>query len=302
MKRHRALGDRGEDFLAINLLLGNSKVEAQIRSEVEGALRAIRTRGSDFVVNDSIWFWQNPAGKIRPTVVNSAKFITGTFQRHLESIGWEIEKKLDGQDVDAYKAFEGQFRLFTLPESRFLELLSRYEEHFQRSSGPLASSIYVQHCLGSTASLSNDLKPFQDLLNVEDKLISLRVAIEFETGNIASSFRAANKLDYLYRAGEIDLGVFLTSNDKANCAARIWPVTNRNGSFQELERRGFAGGIGVPLWQIGFAPDEFDSGFEYLAGDGTLYAMENINKCREIGGVTYELWRDTKGQERLRIA
>ncbi len=77
-------------------------------------------------------------------------------------------------------------------------------------------------------------------------------------------------------------------------------MSNRNGSFQELERRGFAAGLAVPLWQVGFAPDGFDKAAGYLADDGTLYKMAKSGRSRTIKGVEYEIWRDVKGQERLR--
>ena len=85
--------------------------------------------------------------------------------------------------------------------------------------------------------------------------VPLRVGLEFETGNIASSFRSLNKLNFLFREGEIDAGVFITSADKGTTAARIWPMSNRNGSFEELERRNYRETISFPVWKFSFAPD-----------------------------------------------
>lgn len=281
--------------------VGNAAIEAAIRADMDTALNAIRTRGDKFIVNDAPWFWQNPAGKVRPSVANSAKFITKTFQAYLKNkLGWEIEKSLSNQDIDAYKEFAGEFDVFSLDPVRFVELLAAYEIHHGRSSGPVASSIYVQHCQNAAPSLSDDLLPLISFFQAHKKTMTLRVGVEFETGNIASSFRAANKLEHLYREEQIDLGIFITSNDKQSCAARIWPVSNRNGSFQELVERGFALGLAVPLWQIGFAPDGFDQSIGHLADTGTLYTMQPTGNMRTINGVDYEIWRDAKGQERLR--
>lgn len=281
--------------------VGNAVVEAQIRAEIDAAMNAVRTRGDDFIVNDALWYWQNPSGKVMPCVANAAGFITKTFQDYLESQhGWTKEKLLSGQKIDAYKEFPGHFDLFSLHTGRFLELLTAYERHHGKSSGPVATSVHVRHCVNAAPALSDDLLPLADFFHAYRKAMTLRVAVEFETGNISSSFRAANKLDYLYRQGLVDLGVFITSNDKPNCASRIWPVSNRNGSFQELERRGFFSGMAVPLWQVGFAPDGFDQGTGYLAENGTLYTMQPTDQIRVISGVTYEVWRDAKGQERLR--
>jgi len=203
-------------------VVGNPLVEKSIHDDINTALGAIRTKGKEFIVNDTLWFWQNPAKKVMPCVANSAKFITKTFQDYLEvQLGWTAEKKLNGQDLDAYKEFNGNFDVFSLDATRFVELLAAYERHHQKSSGPIASSIHVQHCLNAAPALSEDLLPFASFFQANKKSMTLRVAVEFETGNIASSFRAANKLDYLYRASLIDLGVFITSNDKANCAGRI---------------------------------------------------------------------------------
>lgn len=280
--------------------LGNEVVASRIKNDVQSALSSIRTRGSDFIVNDSNWYWRNPTGKVRPTVVNSAKFITGNFQRHLErNRGWQIEKCLCGQRVDAYSEFEGVFEIYTLREEDFLPLLHAYERLHKRSSGPIATQLYVQHLQKQTPALSDDLRPLHKYFSRISRTVSLRVGVEFETGNVASSFRAANKLEQLYQLGELDLGVFITSIDKPSCAARIWPISNRNGSFQELERRSFAKGLAIPLWHVGFAPDGFDCTVGYLSDDGSLYQMRKTERHLIAEGTRFEIWHDVKGQERL---
>ena len=281
--------------------LGNHDIEDQLRTDIEKALLAIYTCGDEFVVNDTLWFWQNPKGKIMPTVVNSAKFITGRFQEFLQNnLSWQAEKLLDSQEVDGYKEFSGDFNVFILEEDNFLKLLNAYEVHYGSSSGPIASAIYMQHCLKVSPVLSEDLIPLQHFFHQVRQKIVLRVAVEFETGNIASSFRAANKLEQLYRQDLIDLGIFITSEDKRNCAARIWPVSNRNGSFQELERRRFAQGLTVPLWLAGFLPDRFDQSAPYLADDGTTYMMTPSQEIEQIGTRRYAVFRDIGGQKRLK--
>jgi hypothetical protein len=130
------------------------------------------------------------------------------------------------------------------------------------------------------------------------------VGVEFETGNIASSFRALTKLGNLFSAGKIDAGVFVTSNDKANCAARIWPASNRNGSFEELRRRRYKDNVALPLWEVGFAPDAFDSSAPYLGIDGSLYrpvASPTVaEEDEEIDGVRYSEWLGERGDTILR--
>ena len=281
--------------------IGNEIVRAAILEEVETALHNVSTVNGRFVVNDTEWFWQNPAGKIKPSVVNSAKFITNRFQAYLhDDLGWIPEKKISDQAVDAYKEFEANFHLYSIPEEAYLELLDAYQKLFGKSAGPIATSIHQKYCDGGSAELNKHLLSLEHFFERKLENKKLRVAIEFETGNIASSFRAANKLEYLFNEGKIDLGIFITSNDKPNCAARIWPVTNRNGSFQELENRGFGASLTVPIWFVGFEPDEFDRSAPYLAEDGTTYQLKNTERKIEVSGKRYEIWKDLKNQDRLR--
>jgi hypothetical protein len=147
-----------------------------------------------------------------------------------------------------------------------------------------------------SAKISNRLSHFLFRFQNRSSCAS-RLSLRQETSR--ARFELQTNLS-TYIESQIDLGIF-TSNDKPSCAARIWPVTNRNGSFQELDRRGFANGLGVPLWQVGFAPDAFDQQGLYLAEDGSLYTMQATNRRKAIDGLTYEIWTDTKGQERLRL-
>jgi hypothetical protein len=97
-------------------------------------------------------------------------------------------------------------------------------------------------------------------------------------------------LNFLFRKGEIDAGVFITSRDKQSTAARIWPVSNRNGSFEELERRNYRETISFPSWELSFAPDGVSQTAPYLARDGTTYEPVNTGRTETVGGVTYEVW------------
>jgi hypothetical protein len=127
----------------------------------------------------------------------------------------------------------------------------------------------------------------------------VRVGLEFETGNIASSFRSLNKLNYLFRAGHIDAGVFITSRDKVSTAGKIWPVSNRNGSFEELERRNYAETISFPIWEFAFSPDSVSQTAPYLGADGTTYTPTNTGRVVTIGTERYEVWTGD-GKELLR--
>ena len=79
------------------------------------------------------------------------------------------------------------------------------------------------------------------------------------------------KLNILFARNLIDLGVFITANDKENCAARIWPASNRNGSFTELDKRNYFDNVYLPLLEFGFAPDGFSKDAPYLHEQGRVY-------------------------------
>lgn len=121
-----------------------------------------------------------------------------------------------------------------------------------------------------------------------------------ETGNIASSFRAIQKLDGLYKNKMIDIGVFVTSVDKAESAARIWPTSNRNGIFEELTRRNYTDQRSYPSIDIGFKPDSFSSSVDYLSANGKTYKMISSTDVI-IDGVNYIKAQADDGAEKYKI-
>ena len=129
----------------------------------------------------------------------------------------------------------------------------------------------------------------------------MRIGLEFETGNIASSFRALYKLGFLYNEGEIDAGVFITSVDKNTCACRIWPVSNRNGSFQELNQRNYKRMVVLPLWEFGFAPDGFSDTASFLGSDGQLFAPSATSTVfTATDGSTYDVFTGERAKKVLK--
>ena len=110
--------------------------------------------------------------------------------------------------------------------------------------------------------------------------------MEFETGNIASSFRAISKLNNLFDIGEIDIGVFITSEDKTS-STKIWPSSNRNGSIEELNKRKFIQSIKFPAIIVGFAPDGWDENVGFLKSDKNRFSLSENIEIREIEGKSY---------------
>src|SRR5262249_34272193 len=94
----------------------------------------------------------------------------------------------------------------------------------------------------------------------------------------------------------IDYGVFITAIDKEHAAARIWPQSNRNGSFQELERRSYRNNLTVPLWEFGFEPDGFDRTAPYFNNQST-YLPIPTGRSDEYEGLTYEVFM--RGEEEV---
>lgn len=288
-------------FFRNDIQIGNESIKQLICDEVAKSLNAIKTTDNCFKVNDTIWQWKNAKGNVTPTVVNSAKFITKIFQSDLKTRSkWSIEENILDQDLDAYKEFDGIFKLYFLDEKDFLPLLTKLESLTGESSGPIATSIFNRLCRNGTSSLTNEEEKVSDFFALKSVKKALRVGLEFETGNIASSFRAIKKLDHLYLKDCIDLGICITSNSKGNCATRIWPTSNRNGSFQELERRGFRSGISIPLFEVGFEPDDFDINAPYLGEDGNTFFLNKIHETITINNINYEIWVDPHNQQRLK--
>jgi hypothetical protein len=131
---------------------------------------------------------------------------------------------------------------------------------------------------------------------------SLRIGLEFETGNIASSFRSLNKLNLLFRKDLLDAGVFITARDKQSTATRIWPVSNRNSSFEELERRNYQEMISFPIWEFAFAPDGVSPTAPYLGRDGATYQPIKTGRIETSADIAYEVWSGDGKQLLRRIA
>lgn len=274
-------------------------IRLKLVSDVVNALSRVQTQQGKFIVNDTLWYWVNPAGKIRPSVVNSAKYISKTVQLELEKMGWEKEPELAGQNFDAMLTFERVTDLFSVRENDFLPVLNELRQRGFKGYGEKASAIYRDYVLGSSAFLPSELAPFSELFDVKTQSHQFRVGLEFETGNIASSFRAIDKLQGLFDRREIDLGVFVTSKNKNLGAARIWPVSNRNGSFQELNQRRYDERRSYPHIDISFLPDDFREDAKYFDENG-LYEMQLTGETKVINGVEYTVAQNSKNEEKLR--
>lgn len=277
----------------------SESIRDRLTRDVTSALKSVKTVGDEFVVNDTLWFWRNPAGAIRPTVVNAAGYISKQFQNHLQQLGWQKEPTINGQNFDALLAFQDSVKCYSLLESDFLTVLQRMREAGFEDYGLEATAIFRQFVQSSTPFLPSSLVPFSESFTSEVRSYDFRIGLEFETGNIASSFRAIDKLQGLYDSDEIDIGIFVTSKSKRDGAARIWPVSNRNGSFEELRQRNYQDRRRYPHIDISFRPDRYDANAKYFGDDG-LYEMKFTGEVEDVGGIQYDVALSSKQERKLR--
>lgn len=157
------------------------------------------------------------------------------------------------------------------------------------------SSLYQKYMARRCFLPSENLAPYKNLLATSLGMEKIRIGLEFETGNIASSFRAFSKLNSLFRLGKIDAGVFITSKDKSTTACRLWPVSNRNGSFEELEKRNIA----LPMFEFSFCPDGYSHHAPYLGSGGNTYFLIDQGRTKVIGGIRYRIFTGEKKSDTL---
>lgn len=269
-------------------------VENRVIHDISHSLGSIVTQGNQFVVNDSEWFIRRGSGKLTPCVMNAAKFLSNTFQGTLkDECHWEREKKLAGQTIDAFVELPSAARKFRIPPTaRFLEFFHLWCNHFNpeniRNEFLACWHRFVQVGVNRRTDVFKVVRPYFERNETHDACV--RIGLEFETGNIASSFRALDKLETLFVMGMIDYGVFITSIDKDRAAARIWPLSNRNGSFSELENRNYRHNRTVPLWEFGFEPDGFDQSAPYF-NNTSLYEPVATGRTIKLKGHEYDVFR-----------
>ncbi len=269
-------------------------VSARVTGDVTAALQAVTTVGSQFVINDTPWLWKNPQGAMRPQVVNSAKYLSVKFQAYLHTQkGWDKEKTLAGQTIDAHIELPCPAG-HQLDKSRLTAFLDEYTTDNPEAS---VDDVFFRYVKRSCLGLSTVDPKYHHYFGIGAAATRIRIGLEFETGNIASSFRSLNKLNFLFRKGQIDSGVFITSRDKDTTSARIWPMSNRNGSFQELEQRNYRETISFPVWEFAFAPDSIDRNAPYLGKDGTTFVPVNTGRTVAHLGKSYQVWTGDDGRE-----
>ncbi|EMR8966385.1 hypothetical protein WKS00_004030 [Yersinia enterocolitica] len=279
-----------------------SKISDKIKNNVLHSLNEIKTIDNKFIINDSSFMRKQSNNRITPCVMNSASFISSKFQYNLSLLPNCLgENSVNQQRIDGLIMVEYNGLAYRIKDkTKILEVAFQYIESKKLPDNviytlfPMFYGMYVDRLCFSIPEL-NDIENFFD---IEEVNYHYKIGVEFETGNVASSFRAINKLNNLFHDGHIDGGCFITSIDKKNSATRIWPVSNRNGSFQELKNRSYISQISLPLICIGFAPDAFSQTAPFLAANGELYELQNLNQ-RDIV-TNFEIFRRNDGLDFLK--
>lgn len=271
-----------------------------IKQDVE---RAFKEHMDDpFVVNDTVWY-QLSGTKLLPRVSNRAEHISKNFQKGLEGYGWKTDDTIADQEIDGYKEFTfSQLNTQLISEDSLRALLAQmpFDEEHIKALMLLCRCNYKRGMFMAAPLLNN-----ANLGTCQEKT-TVRVGLEFETGNIASSFRALTKLNLLFSEDHIDMAVFITSDTK-QVSTRIWPSSNRNGSLEELYNRRFLSVVGLPILIGGFSPDSWSDEVGYLDKEGR-YLIEPVEfkevklKNGKIKKMAYSnstgWYRDLKNKER----
>lgn len=269
----------------------HKKIEAQITAEI---VKAFQER---YEINDSLWFAPKMDGetitKLSPKVVNTAEYISKRFQAELMKQNWEIEKELDDQRIDGYFELDYNGQYLHLDKDEFLEVINYLnveDENYPEQVSMLYKCFYKMSFPYNTTYFTGKLSKIGIPKTINRKL---RIGLEFETGNIASSFRAVSKLNYLFDKGFIDIGAFITSIDKKT-STRIWPSSNRNGSIEELNNRKVISQINFPYLVYGFEPESYSRNSLYLAKTGK-YKIDLNDEEIYFNGARYK-WDKLKSQ------
>lgn len=268
-----------------------SALDEKVSKDVGAALRAITTSGEHCVVNDTAWY-SLKSGVPKRCVMNSAEYFSKQFLTALHEVGgWHREKTIEGQTIDAFIEITAVGSTFVLSNENFRQFIVGYWSDHPEMEITDISRLYGMYCKRNIYDIPPNLPArFRHLFNpaMSEESIQVKVGLEFESGNISSAFRAFSKLNTLYSLGSIDLGVFITTN--RDSARRIWPISNRNGSYEELENRRYKSNIQFPLWEFVFEPDQYDRGAPYLKSDGTVYTPISTERIERYGKQSYRVF------------
>ena len=268
-----------------------SEIEREVRLALEAVENPLGT--GQFISNNTECF---KLTKYKPTrcVMNMADFISQTFEKKLHnSYNWVRQYKSLEQKIDAYKEFEFSGSAYQVDADNFRKLVFDYWDNSNIEYEKILAFIqeiwgmYVQRAKFNISGLPEQYHQYFIRASEEDKKIA-RVGLEFETGNISSSFRSFMKLNFLFVNNIIDFGVFVTTNKEA--AHSIWPSSNRNSTFEELAKRKYKATFRFPLWEFCYIPDGYSKQAKFLNRDGTLYELRDTEEIHVYNRRNYRVY------------
>jgi hypothetical protein len=270
-------------------------IASEVEREVRLALAAVENPlgTGQFIPNNTECF---KFTRHKPTrcVMNAADFISQTFERRLHnSYNWERQYKRLDQKTDAYKECEFSGSAYQINDSDFRRLVFDYWDKPDIEYESILTFIqeiwgmYVQRAKCDVSGLPEQYHHYFTQVKEEDKK-TVRVGLEFETGNISSSFRSFMKLNFLFVNNIIDFGVFVTTNKEA--AHNIWPPSNRNTTFEELAKRKYKAIFRFPLWEFCYIPDDYSKQAKFLNRDGTVYELRDTGETRVYNRKNYKVY------------
>jgi hypothetical protein len=275
------------DYSLPKELVSLIKNEIEVAFDIDGS--------GKFVVNPK-HFYGKQKGKLTRAVINSANYISGRFQGRLSELDWILERKLLNQKIDGYKEYKLESEdVVAIYKNEYGEVLKEIDPDIENYLN-IVSDLHSRYYKRNAFTQSEDF-PKKGFTHVSSS-IKVRVGLEFETGNIASSFRAIGKMNVLYENDKIDVGVFITSIDK-KVSTNIWPSSNRNGSIEELRNREFMTQIKFPAIIIGFAPDKWDESALFLGANKERFELTGETEEVEFNGSRFLRYKEWDYYEKI---
>lgn len=283
-----------------------------VREPIHSALASITTTDEQLIVNDTRWLAQRASGSFSRCVMNSASFLSKRFEGWLDALpDWNATHEIDAQEIDAYGEINVRYDAAYLDEIGLRDLLNGFwarktdfadlvRHYWPEVQVPTFEEVvewlprmYLRRKLHDVSVFPQDYHHLFKHTGSDTQRV--RVGVEFETGYTASAYRSFNKLNYLYMLDRIDIGVFVATDKET--AHRIWPASNRNVNWDELEQRNYRRNVHFPIWEITFAPDGYSDEAPHLAADGSTYFPEPTGEVVNHAGQEKAVF--TRGKDRL---
>ena len=79
---------------------------------------------------------------------------------------------------------------------------------------------------------------------------------------------------------------------------KIWPPSNRNVSYEELESRRYQTSVNLPMWEFEFLPDSYSDEAEYFDRSGQLYRVTPTGGTVSVRNRDHDICKTTESKSR----